>query len=243
MVHDDAASEAFLSEIVGNAQRPGQRHWNMESVYKYGSRAGFWRLHRLMRDLPITVYGVVTALARSPDQVAAMKDAGWVIASHGLKWVKYKDMPEAKERADIAEAVRLHTETLGERRRGLYTGRWSQNTVRLVAEEGGFAYVADSYTDDLPYWMQVEGRDQDVVNRPVLLIDRTPWAHDGVEAIFGLRARILGCLARDALADREHWAAQYPRMQHPKPSQMARDIFVGTYGGIFEHYARIAERG
>lgn len=104
-----------------------------------------------MRDLPITVYGVVTALARSPDQVAAMKDAGWVIANHGLKWVEYKDMPEAKERADIAEAVRLHTETFGDRPRGLYTGRCSQNTVRLVAEEGGFAYVADSYTDDLPY--------------------------------------------------------------------------------------------
>ncbi|MCG7518668.1 allantoinase PuuE [Ruegeria sp. Ofav3-42] len=163
VLHGDAASEAFLSEIVGAAQWPGQRHWNMESIYEYGSRAGFWRLHRLMQDLPITVYGVATALARSPDQVAAMKSAGWEIASHGLKWVEHKDMPEDEERAQIAEATRLHTEVVGERPQGWYTGRCSENTVRLVAEEGGFAYVADTYADDLPYWMQTSGRDQLIV--------------------------------------------------------------------------------
>ncbi|MES0864044.1 allantoinase PuuE [Ruegeria sp. SCPT10] len=163
VLHGDAASEAFLSEIVGAAQWPGQRHWNMESIYEYGARAGFWRLHRLMKDLPVTVYGVATALARSPDQVAAMKDAGWEIASHGLKWVEHKDMPEAQERAQIAEAIRLHTEVVGERPRGWYTGRCSDNTVRLVSEEGGFAYVADTYDDDLPYWMQIGGRDQLIV--------------------------------------------------------------------------------
>ncbi len=163
VLHGDAASEAFLSEIVGAAQWPGQRHWNMESIYEYGARAGFWRLHRLMKDLPVTVYGVATALARSPDQVAAMKDAGWEIASHGLKWVEHKDMPEAQERAQIAEAIRLHTEVVGERPRGWYTGRCSDNTVRLVSEEGGFAYVADTYDDDLPYWMQISGRDQLIV--------------------------------------------------------------------------------
>ncbi len=163
VLHGDAASEAFLSEIVGAAQWPGQRHWNMESIYEYGSRSGFWRLHRLMKDLPITVYGVATALARSPDQVAAMKSAGWEIASHGLKWVEHKDMPEAEERAQIAEAIRLHAEVVGDRPRGWYTGRCSDNTVRLVAEEGGFAYVADTYADDLPYWMQTGGRDQLIV--------------------------------------------------------------------------------
>ncbi len=163
VLHGDAASEAFLSEIVGAAQWPGQRHWNMESIYEYGSRAGFWRLHRLMKDLPITVYGVATALARSPDQLAAMKSAGWEIASHGLKWVEHKDMPEDEERAQIAEAIRLHTEVVGDRPRGWYTGRCSDNTVRLVAEEGGFAYVADTYADDLPYWMQTGGRDQLIV--------------------------------------------------------------------------------
>ncbi|WP_037310837.1 allantoinase PuuE [Ruegeria halocynthiae] len=163
VLHGDAASEAFLSEIVGAAQWPGQRHWNMESIYEYGARAGFWRLHRLMQDLPITVYGVATALARSPDQLSAMKSAGWEIASHGLKWVEHKDMPEEEERAQIAEAIRLHTEVVGERPRGWYTGRCSENTARLVAEEGGFAYVADTYADDLPYWMRTGGRDQLIV--------------------------------------------------------------------------------
>ncbi len=163
VLHGDAASEAFLSEIVGAAAWPGQRHWNMESIYEYGARAGFWRLHRLMRDLPVTVYAVATALARSPEQTAAMQAAGWEIASHGLKWVEHKDMPPEEERAQIAEAVRLHAEVTGERPRGWYTGRCSVNTVDLVAEEGGFAYVADSYADDLPYWIRGGGRDQLVV--------------------------------------------------------------------------------
>lgn len=163
VLHGDAASEAFLSETVGAVPWPGQRHWNMESVYEYGARAGFWRLNRLMQDLPVTVYGVATALARSPDQVAAMTSAGWEIASHGLKWIEHKDMPEDEERAQIAEAIRLHSEVVGERPRGWYTGRCSENTVRLVAEEGGFAYVADTYADDLPYWMKIGGRDQLIV--------------------------------------------------------------------------------
>jgi OHCU decarboxylase len=163
VLHGDAASEAFLSEIVGAAAWPGQRHWNMESIYEYGSRAGFWRLHRLLKDLPVTVYGVATALARSPEQVAAMKAANWEIASHGLKWIEYKDASEEAERADMAEAIRLHTEVVGERPRGWYTGRCSENTVRLAAEEGGFAYVADSYADDLPYWMEFEHKDQLIV--------------------------------------------------------------------------------
>lgn len=160
VLHGDAASEAFLSEIVGAAQWPGQRHWNMESIYEYGARAGFWRLHRLLGDLPVTVYGVASALARSPDQVAAMKSAGWEIASHGLKWVEYKDADPEAERADMAEAIRLHTEVVGTRPRGWYTGRCSVNTVRLAAEEGGFDYVADTYADDLPYWQRFGTRDQ-----------------------------------------------------------------------------------
>lgn len=160
ILHGDAASEAFLSEIVGAAAWPGQRHWNMESIYEYGARAGFWRLHRMMKDLPVTIYGVATALARSPAQVAAMKDAGWEIASHGLKWIEYKDAPEDDERADMAKAIRLHTEVVGQAPVGWYTGRCSENTVRLAAETGGFAYVADTYADDLPYWMDFDGRQQ-----------------------------------------------------------------------------------
>ena len=163
ILHGDAASEAFLSEITGAAPWVGQRHWNMESIYEYGSRAGFWRVHRLLSDLPVTVYGVATALARAPEQVAAMKSSGWEIASHGLKWVEHKDMPEDEERAAIAEAIQLHTEVTGEAPRGWYTGRCSNNTVRLAAETGQFAYVADSYADDLPYWMNFDGTDQLIV--------------------------------------------------------------------------------
>ncbi len=154
VLHGDRASEAFLSEIVGAAAWEGQRHWNMESIYEYGARAGFWRLHRLFTEagVPVTVYGVATALARSPAQVAAMQSADWEIASHGLKWIEYKDAAAEDERADLSEAIRLHTEVTGARPRGWYTGRCSVNTVDLVAEEGGFAYVSDSYADDLPYW-------------------------------------------------------------------------------------------
>lgn len=163
ILHGDAASEAFLSEITGAQPWPGQRHWNMETIYEYGSRAGFWRVHRLLSDLPVTVYGVATALARAPEQVKAMQDSGWEIASHGLKWVEHKDMPEQEEREQIAQAIQLHTEVTGEPPRGWYTGRCSNNTVRLAAETGQFAYVADSYADDLPYWMRFEERDQLIV--------------------------------------------------------------------------------
>lgn len=161
-LHGDAASEAFLSDIPGAAQWPGQRHWNMESIYEYGARAGFWRLHRLFTGagIPLTIYGVASALARSPEQLKAMKDADWEIASHGLKWVEHKDMAEDDERASIKEAIRLHTEVVGTRPRGWYTGRCSANTVRLVAEEGGFDYISDTYDDDLPYWLEVGARDQ-----------------------------------------------------------------------------------
>ncbi len=163
ILHGDPASEAFLSEITGAQAWPDQRHWNMETLYEYGSRAGFWRVHRLLQDLPITVYGVATALARAPQQVAAMKAAGWEIASHGLKWIEHKDMAEDEERAQIAQAIRLHTEVTGDAPRGWYTGRCSGNTVRLAAETGQFDYVADSYADDLPYWMRLGDRDQLIV--------------------------------------------------------------------------------
>lgn len=165
ILHGDAGSEAFLSDIAGAAPWPGQRHWNMESIYDYGARAGFWRLHRMFTaaNIPLTIYGVASALARSPEQVAAMKAADWEIASHGLKWVEHKDMPEEEERAAIAEAIRLHTEVVGTRPRGWYTGRCSENTVRLVAEEGGFDYISDTYDDDLPYWLEVGERDQLII--------------------------------------------------------------------------------
>ncbi|MCX8507699.1 MAG: polysaccharide deacetylase family protein, partial [Rhodobacteraceae bacterium] len=153
LLHGDKQSEAFLSDIAGAAPWPGMRHWNMESIYDYGARAGFWRLHRLFTGMgiPVTIYGVTSALARNPEQLAAMKAAGWEIASHGLKWVDHRDMPEEEERAQIAESFRLHAEVVGEAPRGWYTGRCSMNTVRLTAETGQLDWISDTYDDDLPW--------------------------------------------------------------------------------------------
>jgi putative urate catabolism protein len=155
ILHGDAASEAFLSEIVGAQPWSGMRHMNMESIYEYGSRAGFWRLWRMFseRAVPVTVYGVATALARNAEVVAAMKEADWEIASHGLKWIDYRDYTEAAERADMDAAIRIHTEVTGTRPTGWYTGRSSIHSIRLAAEEGGFLYSSDAYADDLPYWI------------------------------------------------------------------------------------------
>lgn len=165
ILHGDAASEAFLVDVLGATPWPGQRHANVESMYEYGARAGFWRLHRLFTEaeLPVTVYGVATALMRAPAQLAAMQAAGWEIASHGYKWVQHKDMPPDEERRQIAEAIRLHTIATGERPRGWYTGRSSLNTVELVAEAGGFAYISDTYDDDLPYWKLIAGTPQLII--------------------------------------------------------------------------------
>jgi putative urate catabolism protein len=173
ILHGDAASEAFLSEIIGAAPWPGQRHMNMESIYEYGARAGFWRLWRLFtsRRIPVTVYGVAHALMRSREQVAAMREADWEIATHGLKWIEYKDFGEADERHHIHEAVRIHTEVTGSRPLGFYQGRCSANTLRLTMEEGGFLYSSDSYADDLPYW--IEGP-----KAPFLIIPYTLDAND-----------------------------------------------------------------
>ncbi|WP_430254509.1 allantoinase PuuE [Neorhizobium sp. DAR64872/K0K18] len=174
ILDDDPASENLLSEIVGAAAWPGQRNLNMESIYEYGSRAGFWRLHRLFTELNVqtTVYGVTLAMARNPEAVAAMKEAGWEIASHGYRWLEYKDFDEAREREHILEAVRLHTELTGERPYGMYQGKPSDNTLKLVMEEGGFLYSSDSYADDLPYW--VPGLD----GKPFLIIPYTLETND-----------------------------------------------------------------
>jgi len=154
VLHGDAASEAFLSEIVGAAPVENQRNMNMESLYEYGARAGFWRLHRLFtgRDLPVTVFGVAMALERNPAVVLAMQEAGWEIASHGYRWIDYQSVDEATERADLEKAIEIHTNVTGERPRGWYLGRCSPQSHRLVAEEGGFSYNADCYSDDVPYW-------------------------------------------------------------------------------------------
>jgi putative urate catabolism protein len=165
ILHGDRASEAFLSDVLGAQPWVGQRHANIESMFEYGSRAGFWRLWRIFteRKLPATVFGVAMALKRNPDVVAAMQEAGWDIASHSLRWVEHKDMTEAEERDEIARAVAVHTEVTGAPPPGWYTGRSSINTLRLLMETGGLRYLCDSYADDLPYWIKAAGTEPHLV--------------------------------------------------------------------------------
>lgn len=190
ILHGDPASEAFLSEIVGAVPFVGQRHMNMESCYEYGSRAGFWRLYRLFidRQIPVTVYGIAMALARNPDAVAAMLEADWEIASHGYKWIEYKDFTESAEREHIQKAIEIHTQVTGQRPTGWYTGRNSPHTRKLVIETGGFLYDSDSYADDLPYWMHDYGKPHLVV--PYTLDNHdmrfaTPQGFNSGEQFFG----------------------------------------------------------
>jgi len=291
VLHGDDASEAFLSEIVGAAQWEGQRHWNMESIYEYGARAGFWRLHRLFSEyeMPVTVYGVATALARNPDQVRAMLDASWEIASHGLKWIDYRDHTPEAEATDMAEAIRLHTEVTGDAPRGWYTGRCSGNTVDLAAKTGQFEYVADSYADDLPYWHEGPEQAQLIVPYTLDCNDMRfatlqgfnagdqffNYLRDSFDTLYaeglagapkmlsiGLHCRLIGRPGRIMALRRfldhvaahqgvwvatrldiaQHWATQHPYQARRRPSQMARDEFVGAFGGVFEHSEWIAER-
>jgi putative urate catabolism protein len=154
VLHGDDASESFLSDIVGAAPIENQRHMSMESLYEYGSRAGFWRLHRLFtaRGFPVTVFGVAMALERNPEAVEAMHEANWEIASHGYRWIDYQSVDEDTERDHLQKAIEIHARVTGERPAGWYLGRCSPQSHRIVAEDGGFAYNADSYSDDLPYW-------------------------------------------------------------------------------------------
>ena len=154
VLHGDPASETFLSEIVGAAACEGARHMNMESIYEYGGRAGFWRLHRMFteRGMPVTVFGVAMALDRNPDVVAAMLNADWEIASHGYRWIDYQDVDEQTELEHMRKAIEIHERVTGTRPKGWYLGRCSPNSHKLAADHGGFAYNADTYADDVPYW-------------------------------------------------------------------------------------------
>jgi allantoinase len=156
ILHGDAASETFLSEIIGALPIEKDRHMNMESFYEYGSRAGFWRLHRLFtqRGLPVTVFGVAMALQRNPEVVEAMLKADWEIASHGYRWIDYQNVDIDIEREHLDKAIEIHKQVTGARPKGWYLGRMSPNTRQLIVDEGNFLYDADSYADDLPYWLE-----------------------------------------------------------------------------------------
>ena len=165
ILNGDDRSEWLLSEIVGATSYIGVRHMNMESLYEYGSRVGFWRLHRMFTDrkIPCTVFAVARALEQNREAAAAMVEADWEVASHGLRWIDYQYMPEEEERAHIREAVAIHTDCIGSRPLGIYQGKPSPPTRKLIVEEGGFLYDADSYADELPYWMHIDGKNHLVV--------------------------------------------------------------------------------
>jgi putative urate catabolism protein len=173
ILHGDEASESLLTEFGFAMPRVGQRYLPVESMYEYGSRVGFWRLHRLFseRQVPVTVFGVAMALERNPDGVAAMLEAGWEIASHGWRWIDHQDLPEEQEREHIRKVVEIHERVVGARPLGHFLGRRSENTLRLVAAEGGFLYSQDSYADELPYWTVESGR-------PLLLVPYTADVND-----------------------------------------------------------------
>ena len=165
VLHGDPASEAFLSEIVGAAPWPGQRHPSMESIYEYGSRVGVWRLLDLFAryEIPLTIFGVAMALERNPAVAEAAMAAGHEICSHGYRWIDYRDVPEDVEREHLERAIEIIRSLTGERPLGWYTGRTSERTRALVVEEGGFLYDADDYNDDLPFWTEVNGKSHLVV--------------------------------------------------------------------------------
>lgn len=173
ILHGDAASEAFLSEIVGADAWPGQRHMNMESIYEFGARSGFWRLHRLFteRKLPVTVFGVAMALQRVPEAVAAMREANWEIATHGLRWIDYRHFSKADEAAHLAEAIAIHEDVTGAKPSGVYIGRTSEHSQDICAAHDNFEYCADTYADELPYWRQSK-------HGPQLMVPYTLDAND-----------------------------------------------------------------
>ena len=182
VLHGDAGSEQFLSEMFNPASYPA-RHLSMEGIYEYGSRAGAWRILREFekRGLPLTVFGVSMALQRHPELTAAFKEAGHEIACHGLRWIHYQNVDAATEREHMRLGMQIIEQLTGERALGWYTGRDSPNTRRLVADYGGFEYDSDYYGDDLPFWMKVQKTDGAVV--PHLVV---PYSLDTNDMRFSL---------------------------------------------------------
>ena len=183
ILHGDNASETFLSEIIGALPFENERHMNMESFYEFGSRAGFWRLHRefTQREIPVTVFGVAMAMERNPEVVAAMVEADWEIASHGYRWIDYQKVSIDVEREHLKKAIEIHQTMTGEKPKGWYLGRMSPNTRQLVIEEGSFLYDADSYADDLPYFLEgkdVEGNSIEEKAKPHLIVPYTLDVND-----------------------------------------------------------------
>jgi allantoinase len=160
VLHGDSHSESVLTDIGAVDALPGVRNMNIESLFEYGSRVGFWEIMRLLKSAgaPATVYAVGSALERNPEAAAELAASGFEVACHGQRWIDYQFVPEELERADMLRNIDAITRLVGRRPAGWYTGRPSPNTRRLVVETGGFLYDSDAYNDDLPYWTEVSGR-------------------------------------------------------------------------------------
>jgi putative urate catabolism protein len=246
----DAASEAFLHEVVGAPATAGRRNLNAESMFEFGSRAGFWRVRRIFvrRGVPLTVYAVGQALERNPTAARAMADAGWEIASHGWRWIDYAEVPEQEEREHMRFAIDAIERLCGTRPVGWYTGRTSERTRRLVVEEGGFLYDSDSYADELPYWVEVGGRRHLVIpytldandfkflipNGFVTADNFTEYLIDTFDQLYEEGGRLMNVGLHCRIVGRPGRAPALDRFLHYVSSR--EDVWVATRAEIARHW-------
>lgn len=246
----DPASEAFLHEVVGAPPTVGRRNLNTESMFEYGSRVGFWRVHRIFEEqgLPLTVFAVGQALERNPGAARAMVAAGWEVASHGWRWIDYGELSVDVEREHLRRSIDAIRAICGVRPVGWYTGRGTEATRRLVVEEGGFLYDSDSYADELPYWVEVDGRDHLVVpytldandfkfllvNGFVTADDFATYLIDSFDRLYSEGGRMLSVGLHCRIVGRPGRAPALERfLEHVRAHE---DVWVATRADIARHW-------
>ena len=246
----DPASEAFLHEVVGAPPTVGRRNLNTESMFEYGSRVGFWRVHRIFEEqgLPLTVFAVGQALERNPGAARAMVAAGWEVASHGWRWIDYGELSVDVEREHLRRSIDAIRGICGARPVGWYTGRGTEATRRLVVEEGGFLYDSDSYADELPYWLEVAGRDHLVVpytldandfkfllvNGFVTADDFATYLIDSFDRLYSEGGRMLSVGLHCRIVGRPGRAPALERfLEHVRAHE---DVWVATRADIARHW-------
>ena len=246
----DPASEAFLHEVVGAPPTVGRRNLNTESMFEYGSRVGFWRVHRIFEEqgLPLTVFAVGQALERNPGAARAMVAAGWEVASHGWRWIDYGELSVDVEREHLRRSIDAIRAICGVRPVGWYTGRGTEATRRLVVEEGGFLYDSDSYADELPYWLEVAGRDHLVVpytldandfkfllvNGFVTADDFATYLIDSFDRLYSEGGRMLSVGLHCRIVGRPGRAPALERfLEHVRAHE---DVWVATRADIARHW-------